>query len=385
MIGRQFGPYAISEKLGEGGMGEVYRARDTRLDRHVAIKVLHAQSSADPELRSRFEREGRTISQLNHPHICTLYDVGVDGDRQYLVMEFLDGETLADRIASRGALPIEEAVATALEIAAALEAAHRLGIIHRDLKPGNVFLVHTPGERAHVKLLDFGLAKLRTPAVDGSLAPTLAVAGTEVGLVVGTVAYMSPEQAEGLPADARTDLFSLGAVLYEMLSGRRPFEGPSSAATLASVLRDDPPPVGRLCSGVPPELERTVARLLAKDMRSRFASAAEVMQALKAVAGRVPPGGAAAAPSRPAPPSIAVLPFANLSPDSDNAYFAEGLAEEIIADLSAIRTLRVISRTSAMRFRAADRGLRSIAGELGVRYLLQGSVRRAGSTLPCSR
>jgi serine/threonine protein kinase len=362
-------------------MGEVYRARDTRLDRTVAIKIVAADLGVSPESRDRFRREARSIAALSHPHICTLYDVGEHQGVDYLVMEYLVGETLAARLAARGALPIEDAIVIATQIAEALDAAHRLGIIHRDLKPGNIFLLGSAsGGRPLAKLLDFGLAKRHVgPALDVTLSGPVAASATRVGLIVGTAAYMSPEQADGLPLDSRSDLFSLGAVLYEMVTGRRAFEGESTVSTLAAVLRSEPLPVSRVRADVPPALETAIVRLLAKERRARFSSAADVKRALESISvGSPAPAVHAVELSTP---SIAVLPFTNLSSDPDNEYFAEGLAEEIIADLSTIRELRVISRGSAIRFKSIDRHLPTIARELGVRYVLQGSVRRAGQSL----
>jgi serine/threonine protein kinase len=379
--GTRLGTYEILSAIGAGGMGEVYRARDTRLDRTVAIKILAADVSVAPESRDRFQREARSVAALNHPHICTLYDVGQHQGVDYLVMEHLEGETLAARLAARGALPIADAIIIATQILEALEAVHRQHIIHRDLKPGNIFLLGgARSDRPVAKLLDFGLAKQRSGhALDVTLSRTVAASATGVGLILGTAAYMSPEQADGLPLDARSDLFSLGAVLYEMITGRRAFEGGSTVSTLAAVLRNEPPRVSRLRADVPLALEAAIVRLLAKQPQARFSSAADVKYILESILGNT--SGSGVHPVELSTPSIAVLPFTNLSPDPEDDYFVEGLAEEIIVDLSAIRALKVISRASAMRFKSADRYLPAIAGELGVRYVLQGSVRRAGQSL----
>ena len=220
--GARLGPYEILSPLGAGGMGEVYKARDTRLDRTVAIKILPEALAADPQFRERLDREARAISQLTHPHICTLYDVGEQRGTAFLVLEYLEGATLADRLA-KGVLPLDQALKTAIEVASALDKAHRAGIVHRDLKPGNIMLT-----KGGTKLLDFGLAKSRTPVVNGagqSMLPTAPANLTAQGTILGTFQYMAPEQLEGQEADARTDLFSFGAVLYEMLAGRKAFEG----------------------------------------------------------------------------------------------------------------------------------------------------------------
>src|SRR5437588_3486044 len=230
--GTRLGPYEIVAPIGAGGMGEVWKARDTRLDRSVAIKILSVEFAQNDQRRLRFDREARTISQLNHPHICTLFDVG----ENYLVMELLDGETLADRL-SRGALPIADCVRIGIEIADALDRAHRAGIVHRDLKPGNVMLTSSG-----VKLLDFGLAKLTGPH-DDATAATLQKSITEEGVIVGTLRYMAPEQLEGRETDGRADIFALGTILYEMISGRRAFDGESRASIIAKILGTEPPPL----------------------------------------------------------------------------------------------------------------------------------------------
>ncbi|HTR02555.1 MAG TPA: protein kinase [Thermoanaerobaculia bacterium] len=290
--GTRLGPYEILSAIGAGGMGEVYRARDTRLAREVAVKVLPSQRVPTPEARERFEREARTISQLTHPHVCVLHDVGRDGETEYLVMELLEGETLADRL-GRGALPLSQALRCGAEIASALDAAHRRGIVHRDLKPGNVML--TPGG---VKLLDFGLARgFQGAGVPGELtaAPTVAPL-TADGVIVGTVAYMAPEQLEGREADARTDIFALGSVLYEMLTGRRPFTGSSNATLISAILTSDPPSISSLQPVSPPELDGLVRTCLAKDPAERWQSAHDVELQLKAIGGS---GSAARAASVP--------------------------------------------------------------------------------------
>lgn len=241
--GTQLGPYLVIEPLGSGGMGDVFKARDTRLDRAVAIKTLKPDAASDPDRRARFEREARAISAAAHPHICTLYDVGSatgdDGSTEFLVMEALEGETLADRLA-RGPLPVSDAVATAIQIADALDHAHRRGIIHRDLKPSNVMLT-----RSGAKLLDFGLAALRERAAPLVDAATRTTPLTGIGGVLGTLQYVAPEQLEGREVDARADVFSFGALLYEMLTGRRAFEGSSGAATISAILQSQPHPCGR--------------------------------------------------------------------------------------------------------------------------------------------
>src|SRR6059036_3729079 len=260
------GPYEVVAPLGEGGMGEVYRAKDTRLGREVAVKVLPQHLSESPEVRARFEREARTVSSLNHPHICTLHDVGQEGTTDYLVMELVEGETLAARL-ERGALPVSEVLRLGIQIADALDRAHRAGVVHRDLKPGNVMLT-----KSGAKLMDFGLARATgmAPASGsgsvGSIAmtqsPTVAAPLTAEGTIVGTFQYMAPEQLEGKEADARSDIWALGTVLYEMATGQKAFEGRSQASLIAAILERDPAPLSVLAPMAPRELEWTVRRCL---------------------------------------------------------------------------------------------------------------------------
>jgi serine/threonine protein kinase/Tfp pilus assembly protein PilF len=358
--GTRLGPYEILAPIGAGGMGEVYKATDTRLDRVVAVKVLASEFS------ERFEIEARAISAVNHPNICALYDIGTFDGRGYLVLEYLEGSPV------HGPMRADDALRVALQIAAALEAAHRKGITHRDLKPANIMVV----EDGSIKLLDFGLAKL---AGNGSTDITRTLAGT----VIGTAAYMAPEQAEGRPLDARADIFSFGAVVYELIAGRRAFPGDSMASVLTSVLRDDPTPLG---SVAPPGLESILTRCLRKNAAERFQEMRDVRIALEALRpptqiGPVQTGQSLAVRTEP---SIAVLPFANLSADKENEYFSDGLAEEIINALSHVRGLKVTARTSAFAFRGENQDIRKIAETLNVRTILEGSVRRAGSRIRVS-
>ena len=339
--GTRLGPYEIESLIGSGGMGEVYKAHDGRLNRTVAIKRLIAD---DP---SRFQSEARAIAAINHPHICQIYDVGPD----YLVLEYLQGEPLG------GSVTRDEAVRLASQIADALHAAHERGILHRDLKPANVMVVRQ-GASSHAKLLDFGIARLAS--ADAGATRTVA------GAVMGTPAYMSPEQAAAKPLDARSDVFSFGAVLYELLSGTRAFSGDSTAQILSAVLRDDPSPFE-----APAALQQIVKRCLAKDPERRFQTMADVRDALHHLTEE----------SGDVMASIAVLPFANLSADRENEYFGDGLAEEIINALAQVDGLKVIARTSAFSFKGKNEDVRQIARALGVTHVLEGSVRRAGERI----
>ncbi|HEY3626802.1 MAG TPA: protein kinase [Terracidiphilus sp.] len=283
-VGTKLGPYEIQSALGAGGMGEVYKARDTRLDRTVAIKILPAHLSENPEAKQRFDREARTISSLNHPNICTLHDVGHKEGVDYLVMEFLDGETLADRL-HRGALPIDQVLKCGIEICEGLEKAHRSGVVHRDLKPGNIMLTKTGA-----KLMDFGLAKtlVANAAATSGLTATLTTPPgshplTAQGMVVGTFQYMAPEQVEGKEADSRSDIFALGAVLYEMAAGKRAFEGKTAASAMAAVLERDPAPISSVQPMTPPALDRLVKTCLQKDPDERWQTAHDVKLQLRQI------------------------------------------------------------------------------------------------------
>jgi eukaryotic-like serine/threonine-protein kinase len=297
--GTRLGPYEIQSPLGAGGMGEVYRARDTRLDRSVAVKILPSHLSEDPEAKQRFDREARTISSLNHPNICTLHDVGHQDGIDYLVMEYLEGQTLADRL-SKGPLPIEQVLKYGIDICEGLERAHRSGVVHRDLKPGNIMLTKTGA-----KLMDFGLAKesMASASLASGLSGTLATPQgshplTAQGTVVGTFQYMSPEQVEGKEADGRSDIFALGAVLYEMVTGKRAFEGKTAASAMAAVLEREPEPISSVQPTVPPALERLVKICLAKDPDERWQTAHDVKLQLKQIAEA---GSQAGAPARTTP------------------------------------------------------------------------------------
>ena len=434
--GTALGPYRIERPLGAGGMGAVFRAIDTRLNRPVAIKVLPTGVALDPEMRTRFALEARAIAALTHPHICTLYDVGRQDDIDFLVMECLEGDTLAARLAA-GRLPVEQALAYAIEIASALDHSHRQEVLHRDLKPGNIML--TAGG---AKLLDFGLAKVLAVASrsardrDVSSNDTARAGGasdtddersaddqeqlTRHGTLIGTIRYMAPEQLDGQDADARSELFSFGVVLFEMLTGARAFDGDGAAGLRAAILDDEPPPVSRLEPLVPPTLDEIVRRCLDKNPGQRWQRAGDVLRALRqaseafttthtraaqsgytigrasrwaagflavtltAATAWVMAGGlqhwrttTAAGRIR----SLAVLPLENLSDAEDQEHFADDMTEQLIADLATVDGLRVISRTSVMHYKAVRKPVPVIARELRVDAIIDGTVVQAGGRL----
>jgi TolB-like protein/Flp pilus assembly protein TadD/predicted Ser/Thr protein kinase len=407
MIGRQLTHYRVIQKLGSGGMGQVYRARDEHLARDVALKVLPANTFHDEGARRRFRREATALSRLNHPNIATVHDFDREGDVDFLVMEYVDGTTLRQKLEDEGPLPVDEVVSLGIQIAEALEEAHDRGVVHRDLKPANVALTR----RGHVKVLDFGLARVRGP-VDETAATESLTKG-----VVGTLPYMAPENLLGAPPHQRGDIYALGVVLYELATGRRPFAHKMSTALADDILHRPPDSPRVLRADLPQALEQTILRCLEKSPERRFASARELIRALRE--GATSPGpdsilkrsaplrgrraaiaallltavGAGTAVffglssrrggvPRPAAGKImlAVLPFDNLSPDPEQEYFSAGLTDELIAQLGRLspQRLGVIARTSATLYRNRGMPVSAIGRELGVEYLLEGSVRSDG-------
>jgi TolB-like protein/Flp pilus assembly protein TadD len=401
--GTRLGPYEILSPLGAGGMGEVYRARDSKLKRDVAIKVLPQSLAADADALARFEREALAVAALSHPNILSIFDFGSHEGTAYAVTELLEGETLSAKLAS-GRMPTKQAVDYAAQIVKGLAAAHEKGVIHRDLKPENLFVTRD----GHLKILDFGLAKRVDVVAPGeeTSAPT-ASGHTEPGTVIGTVGYMSPEQVRGLPLDRRTDIFSFGAILYEMLSGRRPFKRDTAADTMSAIMRDEPEELAG--SGVSSGLDHVVRHCLEKDRDNRFQTARDVAFALSEASSQSSVRIAAAPPGRkgwsnaamatgvlvvlaaaglfiwrranssaPAPSRgvkrIAVLPFENLGAPEDD-YFADGIADEIRSKLTSLPGIEVIARASSTTYKKTTKKPREIADELGVGYLLTATVR----------
>ncbi len=409
--GTRIGTYQITGLLGAGGMGEVYRARDTRLGREVAVKVLPAAVASNPDRLARFEREARTIAGLNHPNIVTLFSVEDEGGTRFLTMELVEGQSL-DRIVKPGGLPLARVLELSIPLANALVAAHERGVIHRDLKPANVMVTHDDW----VKVLDFGLAKVAAEGVSSPEASVGATAGVPLsgeGQVLGTVPYMAPEQIRGETVDARSDLFAFGIILYELATGRRPFTGTTPADVSSSILRDVPVPVVSVRADLPRDLNRIITRCLEKNPRDRFQTARDVYNELRYVqreieSGAIAPTPAAASPGStygtpatpppvtPAPssgsavggtrdvPSIAVLPFVNRSRGEEDEYFSDGLADELLNVLTKVRGLRVAARASSFQFKGKNEDVAVIGEKLNAATLLDGSVRKSGNRVRIS-
>jgi serine/threonine protein kinase/tetratricopeptide (TPR) repeat protein len=397
----RLGTYEIIGPLGAGGMGEVYRAKDLRLGREVAVKVLPAEVASSPDRLARFEREARTVAALNHPNIVVLHSVEDEEGVRFLTMELVEGRTLSTLVVP-GGLALPRLLDLAIPLADALVAAHERGVIHRDLKPGNVMVT----DDGWLKVLDFGLAKVvgtRGPsdertATIGAAAPAAPI--STGGDVSGTVPYMSPEQVRGEPLDARSDLFALGTILYELATGRRPFTGSTQADVSSAILRDVPAPVLSLRADLPRDLNRIVTRCLEKRPRDRFQTARDVYNELRYLQREIgiappapavepaeprvsPPRRAAGSPPNDVP-SVAVLPFVNRSRDEEDEYFSDGLADELLTVLAKIRGLRVAARASSFQFKGTSEDVAAIAERLNVATILDGSVRKSGNRVRIS-
>lgn len=387
MIGRVISHYQITSQLGEGGMGVVYEAEDTNLGRHVALKFLTPSLAADDVLLQRFQREARAASALNHPNICTIHGIEEFDSEHFIVMELLDGQSLGDRIHS-SRLDIDSILNLGVQIVDALESAHSKGIVHRDLKPANIFVT----SRGQAKILDFGLAKIdqQRPGAASNVPTAIADGLTSAGATMGTVAYMSPEQARGEVTDARTDLFSFGTILYQMATGVLPFQGDTSAVVFDSILNRDPVPIEQSNPSLPAELSRIVAQALEKDRDLRYQNATDLKTGLKRLkrdldSGRHS-GEASAIHSTRAPQavyehSIAVLYFENLSGMKEDEYLRDGITEDITTELSKIRRLKTFSRAVVMSYRDRQVTAGQVGRDLGASYVLTGSLRRAGNRL----
>jgi len=386
--GKKLGRYEIRSQLGTGGMGEVYLAQDTMLDRKVALKILPPELAEDNDRMSRFVREAKSASALNHPNIITIHEIGEIDGLHFIATEYIEGETLKARLETES-LSLKSTLEIALQLASALDAAHRAGIVHRDIKPDNI-MVRRDGI---VKVLDFGLLKLtasNTAQVDREGETKMRI-NTKVGVIMGTASYMSPEQARGQEMDGRTDIWSLGCVLYEMLTNQQAFQGETMTDVLANIIHQEPASILAHRRDTPAELERIIARTVRKNRDERYQSAKELFNDLQQLQTRllveaeIIRSGEAERVSQiqPSPflSSIAVLPFANLSAEKDNEYFSEGLTDEIIMNLSKLQMLKVISRGSTTRYVKEGKTHKQTASDLGVQYLLEGSVRRYGSDL----
>jgi serine/threonine protein kinase/tetratricopeptide (TPR) repeat protein len=358
MIGKTISHYRILEKSGEGGMGVVYKAQDTKLDRMVALKFLPIHLLRDEEARTRFVHEAKAASALNHSNITTIHDIDQVEDQCFICMEYIEGKSIKDLMKEK-TLSVKEILEIAIQVGEGLNAAHRKDIVHRDIKSDNIMLTR----EGTVKIMDFGLAKLKG-----------ATQLTKPGSTLGTVTYMSPEQTKGKGVDQRTDIWSLGVVLYEMLTGQLPFKGDYEQAVIYCILNENPEPLTSFRTDIPTNLEQVVDKALEKDQTRRYQNIQEILQDLK-----TSPASTLTSPQQEE--SIVVLPFDDISPGKDNEYFSDGLTEEIITDLSKIHTLRVISRTSAMRLKGTEKDINRIGKELNVRYVLEGSVRKAGNNL----
>ena len=415
LVGQTFGHYKISKRIGSGGMGEVYLATDVTAGRKAALKLLPMRFTGDAKRLKRFQQEAHAVVALNHPNILTVYEIGEDHSTHYIASELIEGETLRQRLA-RGRIELSEAVDVAIQVASALAAAHEAGIVHRDINPGNIMLRRD----GYVKVLDFGIAKLAEQEAPATMPKdeALLLVETNLGSIVGTVPYMSPEQACGAPVDKETDIWSLGVVLYEMVTGHQPFIGDAPREVMTSILEKEPPPLTSYIRQSPAELQQIISKALRKDRRERYQSASEILQALKNLRHNLElkdelersttaplwlrwirsPAAlvlvllvaalALAVPfyrhrnlttSSPPEKSIAVLPFADLSEAKDQEYFCDGISEEILDGLARVDGLHVVGRTSSFSFKGKNANVSEVGKKLNVASVLEGTLQREGN------
>jgi eukaryotic-like serine/threonine-protein kinase len=415
LVGQTFGHYKISKRIGSGGMGDVYLATDVTAGRKAALKLLPMRFTGDADRLKRFQQEAHAVVALNHPNILTVYEIGEDHSTYYIASELIEGETLRQRL-GRESMQLSEAVEIAIQVASALAVAHEAGIVHRDINPGNIML----RPDGYVKVLDFGIAKLAEQEVPATMPKeeTLLLVETNLGSILGTVPYMSPEQARGTPVDKGTDIWSLGAVLYEMVMGHEPFIGNTPREVMTSILEKEPPPLTSYIKRTPVELQQIISKALRKDRSERYQSAGEMLQALKSLRHKLELKAELECSTTPSwlrwtrslaalmlvllvfalalalpfywhrnlvtslqpEKSIAVLPFSNLSKEEENAFFSDGVQDEILTDLARIADLKVISRASVMQYKSGvSRDLRKIGQQLGVAHVVEGSVQRVGN------
>jgi len=364
MLGKTISHYKILEKLGEGGMGIVYKAQDTKLDRFVALKFLPSHLTKSDADKARFLQEAKAAAALNHTNVCTIHEIHDEGENPFIVMEYVEGETLQARIKEKGK-GIKQIINIAIQIAEALKAAHKKGIIHRDIKSENIMVTET----GQVKVMDFGLARMRGAAKL-----------TKTGSTIGTVAYMSPEQAKGDQVGKWTDIWSFGVVLYEMSTGQLPFSGDYDQAVIYAILNEEPEPPSSVNSGIPSELDQMIIKAMKKEIKNRYQKIDNIINDLKSLETiiRTPKDNV---PEENPLPSIAVLPFVNMSADPENEYFSDGLTEELINALTGLKNCRVVARTSAFAFKGKQVDIRQVGEQLGVQKVLEGSVRKSGKRI----
>ncbi|RPI66536.1 MAG: protein kinase, partial [Ignavibacteriales bacterium] len=356
MVGQTVSHYKIIEKLGEGGMGVVYKAKDSKLDRLVAIKFLTSGSSNNEENKARFIQEAKAAASLNHPNILSIYEIDKDEKNQFIVMEFIEGDVLKSLLKAGKSVSLDQAISWVIQTAKGLKVAHDRNIVHRDIKSENLMIT----KDGQVKIMDFGIAKLK-----GSSGLT------KTGMSVGTLSYMSPEQVQGIGVDQRSDIWSLGVVFYELLTGELPFKTEHDAALIYMISNEDVTPPSSLDRKIPNQIDTIIRKMLDKDWSLRYQNLNDFINDIEAVKKELETSS-----QKDKKKAIAVLPFDNISPDKDSDYFSDGLTDEIIANLARLKDMRVISRTTSIQYKKTNKDIKTIGRELGARYIMEGSVRK---------